>query len=208
MNLPERFWDVRWAKLSSDENEDGDSLRSVVKSYFGNFDSVMKAGHGILFWGENGVGKTSAAALIAMEARRRARSVFFITEAEYIESVISKIQFDAVESVAERAKHVDLLVVDDFGKGHRDARGWTDRMFENLFRYRSARLKSIVLTMNISMVRFREECERKDLLSMVQLLKEMVLPVKVVGIDHRDELSSKLRTLILKGGTEAEADVE
>lgn len=197
MNLPERFWKVRFNEISDVPNSDGDTLRAVVGGYLENFDKVMAEGHGLLIWGDNGVGKTSAAAVLAMEARRRGKSVFMIASSEYIESVISKYRFDEQMTIVERAKTVDLLVIDDFGKEYRDKRGWTDRMFEDLFRYRSSRLRPVVLTMNIPMERLYKECEEAGQVSLLQLLKEIVLPVRAEGPDRRDEKQRELREVVL-----------
>lgn len=197
MNLPERFWKVKFGEISDELNVDGESLRTVVGGYLENFDRVMAEGHGLLMWGNNGVGKTSAAAVLAMETRRRGKSVFVVTSSEYIESVISKYKFDEYTTIAERAREVDLLVVDDFGKEYRDKRGWTDRMFEDLLRHRSARLRPVIITMNITMDRLCAECDDAGQKSLVQLLKEIVLPVNVVGPDRREEKQRELREVVL-----------
>ena len=197
MNLPERFWKAKFSELSDEQNCDGDCLCSVVGGYLENFDKVMSEGHGLLLWGDNGVGKTSAAALLAMEVRRRGKSVLFITSSEYVESVVSKYRFDEFTTIAERAKNVDLLVIDDFGKEYRDKRGWTDRMFEDLLRHRSARLRPVILTMNVTMDRLYAECEKSGQESLFQLLREIVLPVEVVGPDRREEKQRELREVVL-----------
>lgn len=197
MRIPERFWKASLSKISEQENEDGVSLKRVVNGYLKNFDKLMAEGYGLLLWGKNGVGKTSAAAALAMEARRRCRTVLMISAADYVESMIDNIMFDSHMKIVDRAKNVEMLVMDDFGKVFRDDKGWTDKIFELLFRYRSARLKSNIVTMNYSMIDFVEDCKNNGQPSLIHVLKEILLPIEVAGPDRREENQCKLQDLVL-----------
>jgi len=192
MNLPRRFWEARLSMVTDEKNPDGTSLKDLLLKYLENFDAMMQRGAGLLLWGKNGLGKTGAAAVMAKESRRRAKSVLFMTASEYLEAIITKAKFDAQMSFIDRAKTVDVLVVDDFGKEHKDQKGWGERQFEDLIRYRSANMKATIFTMNVPMSTFA----KMAMPSMVQVLKECSYPFEVVGPDRREEGQSEIERIL------------
>ncbi len=181
MNIPRRFWDVTFSGITDHVDDDGLSLKMLVHKYLDNFGAMFAQGAGLLLWGNNGLGKTGAIAVLAKESRRRGKSVLFMTASEYLEAIHGKMGFDAEMTFVGRAKSVDVLVIDDFGKEHKDNKGWGERQFEELVRHRSANVLVTMFTMNVPMETFSRVAVR----SMVQVLKECTYPFEVVGPDRR-----------------------
>lgn len=193
MNLPRRFWNVTFAEITDHKESDGTSLKDVVRKYLENYDAMIHRGAGLMLWGQNGLGKTGAVAVLAKECRRRGQSVLFMTASEYLEAVIGKLGFDEDDSFSGRARKVDVLVIDDFGKEHPDQKGWAARQFEELIRSRSADMKVTQFTMNIPMERFA----RIAVPSMLQVLKECTYPFEVTGPDRREAGQVEIERLLV-----------
>ena len=194
MRIPRRFWEA-----SYDQIEPG--TREVVHSYLARIDTMLDSGVGILFWGENGRGKTSAAVVVAKEARRRGASVLMTTAASMVDSVIQKTEVED-GLLIDRAKSVDFLLIDDLGKEHDAASGFSARMFENLIRERVANKLTTWITTNMgrdAMVARYGGTDGGGIArsSMMEVLKEAVIPVKVEGENRRDAIGEKtLRAVI------------
>ena len=110
-------------------------------------------GHGLLILGPVGTGKSSAAALVAVEAARIARTIRW----SYVPDLCDLIARTARERSEEiRAQsHCDLLIWDDFGV--RDMADWEigflDQIVENRYRNR----KPMLVTSNWVTADFRED---------------------------------------------------
>ncbi len=201
MNLPRRFWDATFKEITDYTKTRGNgvpSLKDIVGNYFRQFDEMIERGAGLLIWGQNGIGKTCAAAVIAMEARRRGRTALFMTASEYLESIHEKHMFDENFSMIERARKVDVFVIDDFGKEYEDSKAWSERKFEELIRHRNAQLLVTVITMNTSLEKFSE----RSAPSMIQIMKGSMASIKVSGPDRREDTERELEYLLVRKATE------
>jgi DNA replication protein DnaC len=180
MRIPRRFWEAAY-----DQIEPG--TREVIRSYLMQIDTMLDSGTGLLLWGKNGRGKTSAAVVVAKEARRRGASVLMTTAASLVDSIIQKTEVED-GLLIDRARSVDFLLIDDLGKEHDAASGFSTRVFENLIRERSAAKLTTWITTNMGM----EELSERYMSSMMEVLKETVLPIKVDGENRRDEAAKKM----------------
>jgi DNA replication protein DnaC len=188
MRLPQRFWGAKYAEIVDDQ------LRGVVERYLRQLDAMLDGGDGLLFWGANGVGKTCAACVIAKEARRRGAPVLFTTAEGLRSAVLEKMPFSDDMLFIDRARSVDVLLLDDLGKEHR-GKGWSDSTFENLFRERSAARRTTLITTNLTL---EQLAERYDL-SMLEVMKETTVPIHVEGNNRRDEAGEALRRRLAVG---------
>jgi hypothetical protein len=183
MQIPRRYWGVRLAQVPG-------QVRGDVEGYLRAIDDHMDRGDGLLFWGANGTGKTSAAVLIALEARRRGASVLFTTAEGLRQAVLEKRVFDEDQSVVERARSVDLLVVDDLGKEHPGETGFTERLFENLVRERCASQRVTIVTTNLPLRRGADGPRAMSTVyipSMLEVLRESIYPLHFRGNNQRDQ---------------------
>lgn len=188
MKIPRRFWDVSFDQIS-------DEIRPKIEAYLRGLDDKLDRGEGLLLWGSNGVGKTSVAVLIALEVRRRGSSVLFVTAEGLRSAVLEGTMFDDEQTMIERARAVDFLVLDDLGKEHPGETGFTERLFENLFRERSAARRATFVTTNLPM-RPSEDGTRAlttaYIPSMIEVMKETMHPIRYVGPNLRDAIRADM----------------
>lgn len=185
MGVPRRFWEVDFDHIDP-------STQGTIRRYLANLDEMLSRGEGMLLWGENGRGKTSAAVYVAKEVRRTGASVLMVSAASLMESVLGKIEDDDEDGkLLDRAKLVDFLVLDDLGKEHSSKSGYSDSVFENLLRERGSNRLTTWITSNMGPPglagRYR--------VSLLEVLKELVMPVHVQGKNQRDETRDRLTRL-------------
>jgi len=189
MRIPVRFWDARLDRIQDP------SLKEVVRQYGRDIDQNLDEGSGLLFYGDNSLGKTCAAVVLAKEARRVGASVLFITAESLRQSVIDKTRLYDDVLVYDRAEQVDVLILDDLAKEHSDDGGWSRRTIENLLRVRSANCRVTIITTNASL----EKLERDYKASFTEILREACLPVRVEGKNLRAEAGEELRARLVTG---------
>ena len=185
MRLPCRFWEVSFDQITSE-------LRDIIGGYCRNVDRMLDNGEGLLLWGPNGRGKTAAAAFVAKEVRRTGATVLMVTAASLIDSVLEKTKMEDDGLLIDRARTVDFLLLDDLGKEHPSASGFSDRILENLFRERGAARLTTWITCNMDPDGLRQRYKK----SMLEVLKEQVVPLKVEGDNRRDDAQSRIRESI------------
>jgi len=175
MNLPEAYWMARVQGVP-------ESVRPAVTRYLTKMDEMCERGAGLLLTGPAGVGKTAIAALCCKEARSRGFTVYFSTVWELREGIRTHVQFDGEQTLMDRARAVDLLVLDDVRPDDLD-KGWFGRSeIEALAAWRASRRKVTIIT---SQVATHQEFATK-LPSLVRATEETVVPLPVSGPNLRD----------------------
>lgn len=199
MNIPLRYWKVSFGGISAERQRvrpEIPSAQETAQSYLEKIDEMTNEGVGLLLHGPNGTGKTSMSVVIAMEFRRRGNRVLFIEAASLKQYVINKVYFDGDEGELywDRAMSVDVLVIDDFGKGTQDKTGFGARLFDELIRHRNSEKLVTFLTTNMDTRDGSENSLSRELLpSTMHSLKECVIPVEVTGDDRRDAILVDMR---------------
>jgi len=137
----------------------------------------------MILWGDNDCGKTSAAAVVAKEARRRGFSVLFVRAAQYRDAVMNKEMYNESMTVKQRCENVDLLLLDDFAKESTSGKseGGSERMFEDLLRERTSHRRSTIITMNPDPAKLDVRYKQ----SMQKLVSEAFAVVKLIGPSQR-----------------------
>lgn len=185
MQVPVRFWEADLTKVP-------DSAKKVVGKYIENLDTMLHRGIGLLLWGGNGRGKTSAAVCIAKEIRQTGAPVLFVTAEQLRQGKIDGEMFNADSTLWERATEVDCLVLDELGKEYRGKTDHTERLMDRLFRIRAgARLVTIVTT-NVVL----QDLKKHYNPSMLMLFQEILHPVRVDGPDMRAEKRDEIKKLL------------
>jgi len=188
MNLPRRFWGSR---LSGVPNA---AVEAVVHRYLS--EGRYLRGEGLYLWGKYGVGKSSLAAIIIMELRRRGYSALFVEAADLVDKLMGREMFDLETSWSARAREADVLVLDDLGTEHHDAGGAIERMLEGLLRFRIQRQMPTIVTSNLAPMklgRHKVDGEWRDGVyrpKLVEMVKEALSPVSVEGESLRQAAGS------------------
>jgi DNA replication protein DnaC len=187
MRIPRRFWEARFETLQ-------DPLRAPVKAYLGSQPSdlmqKLDRGEGLWLSGRNGIGKTTAAVVLAKEVRRTGAPVLFVAAHELCEGAVKKARFNDEMLLSERAETVDFLVLDDLGKEHLGSSGFTHQFLENLLRKRVNAGQATLVTSNIR----PEELRKRYHTSFVEFVKELGACVSVTDAkDLRNEIQRDMR---------------
>ena len=187
-NLPERYWEASLSAIP-----DHLDYKHKIEKYLDNLVGMMEQGIGLYLWSaEQGTGKTSVSALIAKEALRYGKTVFFEESSRLKGMLINKEQFEEGTSIEARIEMVDLLVLDDIGKEYRTSSGYAENVIETLVRARVQKVKTTIMTGNV------HPKDMKNIYSeyFSALLKESVVPVNVTGHDFREARAKALSKLL------------
>jgi len=197
MRLPARYWDCSFKETSHEVVVDGSpSPREIAGRYLSKIDEMLERGIGLLLWGKNGRGKTGIAAVVCKEARRRGYTVLFTECADMKRCAVDKVPFDEDQLMLERAHSVDLLVLDELGKGVKDSKDFGVRLLDEMIRHRNANRLATIITTNMNVRDLEDELK----VSTMHSLKECVVPFRVLGVDRRDESKQQLLGLLSAGG--------
>jgi len=191
MRIPRRFWQSDFDLIPDCEGKE------LLRSYLRNIDEALDRGEGLLLWGPNGHGKTSAAVIAMKEARRRGASSFFVQAETLRSSVLDGTMFSDEKTLMERAREVDFLVIDDLGKEHTGETGFTERIFENLIRERTACKRVTVITTNLppnSQTPKEASLRKRYISSMLEIMREAMYPVLLKAHDWRDQVQQDMES--------------
>lgn len=182
MNLPEDLWTAKIHQVS-------DGARKKVETYLRNVDRAVAKGAGLVIYGTTGTGKTAIAALIAKEARACGYTVLFARIWELREMIRSRIEFDVDYSVSERARTVDVLVLDDLRTEDSGEKFFSLSEINELVRYRSSRKRVTIVTTRL---------DKGTLTTSPQnLLLDILILFNVSGPNLHDEKKRALKDAVL-----------
>lgn len=165
--------------------------RGIIQAYVRDLDLHLDRGHGLMFWGPNGSGKTYMACALAKEVRRTGASVYFVAAGDLVQATIERrdVADEDGEPVSERARSVDYLVIDDLGKEGQSE--FAERCVETLIRHRVGSVLPTCLTTNMSPA-VDGGLHSRYSISFVEVLKEAVVPVRIDGVNWRDDRRSSM----------------
>lgn len=177
MRIPRRFWSTTPSGVPES------NLSGPLTNYLASIGEKREAGYGMLLMGDNGRGKTSAGCLVLMEARRQYHTALFVEGSRLRSILFDSEMFDEHQKLWDRMVQVDFLLIDDWGKGTADAKGYAAQILDDLVRLRSADMRPTIITTNMDMARIKESESMKK--STVEALLECVLFLEVGGPNLR-----------------------
>lgn len=168
-HIPKRFHSVKMADLEPyghDATIRGDVTDWVYAVHRGEI--IGESGHGLLFIGEPGHGKTTLAAATALEVvrffpdawvsdtPRAVRPIYFVYYPEMLDLAKKTFDKDADEAqvlidalFGRGPDPVQILVLDDIGKEHRTISRWAENFFDHLLRARYDAGLPTIITSNV-----------------------------------------------------------
>lgn len=147
-NIPEDYWTCDFSNYLGPKQ-----VKDSAKTYLKQLADMKEQGLGILFGGPPGPGKTTIAMIILKYLSRAGWTVWATSLGEIIEQ-IQKSWNDKDDEHAsaflERCRNADFLLIDDLGKEHSGASGFSGTVFDNLVRHRVQHRLPTFLTTNLN----------------------------------------------------------
>jgi len=179
-NIPEAFWRVKTNKVQEGK------VRDLVFRYRREIVNMLATSSGVLFTGEEGVGKTSAAVCLLKEAMAANFNCYFVTHTEIKE--LSSERFPSLYgsgadgiTVKRYIETAELVVLDgfnDFG----DKEYGAIQLEELLMRRASQRLTTIMTTRSAETLRHQKNR------TLYEAVTYCMVPVLIEGKNMRDEI--------------------
>ena len=173
----------------------GDQVIRTVENYIERLGEMQKKGHGLYFYGPNGVGKTGLMCEVMKGACDKGYEVVFETLAGLVDKVIEGWNSRYAQEDLARARSVPFLGIDDIGKEYKGKSDWVVTVFDRILRNRVMWCRPTLLTSNIDPGQMIKRYGD----SIGSLLQGHFLPLKLAGSDFRKVLQSKLQDDILGG---------
>ena len=143
--IPERYWNVMLKNIP-----DSVPYKQAAKAYMRDLEKFIKDGVGLFLWSkDNSTGKTALGILCLMQTMRLGKTAMFIPSFDLTAYSVDKNMFDEGQTMFERARKVDVLLIDDADKEYKTSSGWAENMVENMIRYRVQKNKVVIVTSNL-----------------------------------------------------------
>jgi len=133
-NIPEGYWKLTLADLKVDV-----LAKRLATAFVQNIDTAKRKGLGIVFWGQNGTGKTSLMCEIGKAAIIHHYDVRYFTLSSYISALYAK-----EDAEVESMEYGDFLLIDELDKFG----GKSVKSIDEFFRRMSNVGKSLILSTN------------------------------------------------------------
>jgi len=174
------FHDEKFKQCTFEASKLDNRAINVGKRYAKNFEEIKEKGHGILLFGDVGVGKTFVAACIVNSVIDQGYSAIMTNFSRIINTVQET--FDQRQKYLDSLNSVDLMVIDDLAVERK-----TDYVKEMMYqiidnRYRSG--KPLIVTTNLTIDNLVNATDISDKRTYHRIL-EMCTPLKVEGENLR-----------------------
>jgi DNA replication protein DnaC len=193
VNIGKQFYGAR-SDLIQAQN-----VRDLVLRFRKNINKMASAGSGLLFSGEPGVGKTSAAVCCQKEAICAGLTTYFVTHPE-----LRDLRFEKKDSlfgngqdgitVRKRIETAHLLVLDGINEPFFTDNGFGPLQLEELLISRTSEKLSTIMTTRSATFK------NKDYAALLDVVSHCMVPVPVVGKNMRDLERAAMKKLIVGDG--------
>lgn len=176
LNIGRRYWGARMSHLP-------DSVAGrIARKYVDEHETHLPDGWGLFIYGPNGTGKTYTAAAVLIALTELGYTGFCVLASTLKIAYIDGQRFDPNQTVVERARTVDVLIIEDLGAEY-SGKGsdWAELCFEDLLRYRNRQCLATIVTTNLDRAGFVERYKR----AAASLAMESMIAVSCSGDDRR-----------------------
>lgn len=166
-----------------DEIPDRCAHKKPIRRFLRDIVRRIDLGHGFVFYGDYGTGKTSCGTIILKNVVARRGTALMIRADEITAAAIERTRFDDAQTLWERMEGVDCLLIDDIAREH--VKEWAQSKLEGLVRKRIEERRSTILTTNakISGERFLRRYR-----AIIEACREVCEFVPVEGVNWRTKL--------------------
>lgn len=132
--VPRDFWGIK----PSDITHNIEIFRGVVQKYVGRLDKALSRGYGLVFLGDNGVGKTYFMSYVLMEAIKAGRTAYYTTLPQLDHDIKRGFNDPSAERRLAWLLTSDFLALDELGKEQhkRGQTSYTDTQVERILKQR------------------------------------------------------------------------
>lgn len=165
------------------------SLTKKIHSYVDNFDKYYDNGQGLILYGNVGVGKTYAAAIIVNELLKKKNLKngqfykCYITKLEAIKRDILEKKYSDNQVLAALINK-DLLVIDDFGT--QNDTNFALELMQNVIDIRYNNCKPTIITTNINFNNMQGYIDPKQRLAYERIRSRLCEMCKIIECEGRD----------------------
>lgn len=182
--IPREYWRLSLEDLSISQED-----KEFVRFYIDHFYEDRTGGFGILFFGSNGVGKTSLMCEIGKEALVSGYSVSYFTAQSYLD--MKRLNLPELQEIEDS----DFLLVDEFDKVH-IAKGslYSVKMIEEFLRKVSISNNCLILCSNSDL----DGIQNLYGDSIFSVLQRHVKPYPIDGTDYSTTLNEDWHNRIVR----------
>ena len=172
--IPVAYW-----QLGLDELTVSLKYKELIRTFLRNYRQALSEGLGLLFLGNNGIGKTTLMAEVGKHLATVDLRVRYFTVQQYMNDKFSEEPINLQE--------YDVLLVDELDKAYaKPGSDWLSKTFEELTRQILSNNKVVVMAANAN----AEEIKRLFGNSTFSAIKRKIKIVHMAGKDHSDQLQS------------------
>ncbi len=116
--IPKDFWNIK----KKDITHNKDIFKNIVLKYVKNLKTAMNNGYGLLFLGDNGVGKTYFISYTLMRAIKKGRTVYYTTMPQLEYNLKRSWNDPKISKRLNWYLTSDFVAIDEFGKENVNSR--------------------------------------------------------------------------------------
>lgn len=144
--VPKKFWDVSSEKISHNKAV----FNKIVLKYCSHRRKAMRNGWGLIFTGDNGVGKTMFMSFILTQMIKRGCSVYYTTIAGLDKDIKSGFNDPEAARRLDWLLDSNFIAIDELGKEHFKADSFLNMRLEQLLKQRCDDNDPVLLASNLS----------------------------------------------------------
>jgi len=180
--IPMEYW-----YLTLDELQVNEEYRAFVKFYLERLDKALDRAMGVIFFGANGIGKTSLMCEIGKEVVAHGRRAQYFTVQQYIDAAKGE------SPILREYNDTDMILLDEMDKVYiKKGSSYVGKVLEDFLRRSRSSGKTIVACTNYDMEAFSRTFGD----STVSMLKRHSKFLEVEGDDYSDSLHDSWKDLL------------
>ena len=180
--IPMDYWCLTLDELQVDER-----YRSFVQFYLERLDKALARAMGIIFFGANGIGKTSLMCEIGKEVIARGRRVQYFTVQQYIDGVKGD------SPIVREYNDTDMILLDEMDKVYiKKGSSYVGKSLEDFLRRSMSSGKTVIACTNYNMEAFSDTFGD----STVSMLKRHSKFLEVEGEDYSDTMHDSWKDIL------------